>query len=122
MILLANKNTLYFPFKNTVKIYRHKLINHSLKIIFQIEQGKENGLKISAMLISMQSPMGTTVGNALEIKESIKCLYGKANKDLTETVCKLGKYFFSAYFLPYRTKVSMREIYEYTIVTCKNKL
>ncbi len=46
---------------------------------------------MSAMLTRMDDPIGQAVGNALEIKESIRCLNGDGPPDLEEVVCKLGR-------------------------------
>ncbi len=68
-----------------------KLINLTQLSYFQIEIGKGLGIKTTVMLTRMDDPIGQTVGNALEIKESIRCLNGEGPSDLEEVVCKLGR-------------------------------
>ena len=40
----------------------------------------------------MYNPLGTTVGNGLEIMEAVRCLSGNGAYDLNEIVCTLGEY------------------------------
>jgi len=48
------------------------------------------GVTTTAVLTCMENPIGRTIGNALEIKESIECLNGGGPADLRELVCELG--------------------------------
>ncbi|WP_025724797.1 thymidine phosphorylase [Acholeplasma granularum] len=52
-----------------------------------VEIGKKAGKKVSAILTSMEEPLGYKIGNALEIYESIETLEGHGPEDLTEIVC-----------------------------------
>ena len=56
----------------------------------QLEIGEGLGIKTSVMLTRMDDPIGQTVGNALEVKETIRCLNGDGPADLDEVVSKLG--------------------------------
>ena len=54
--------------------------------------GVSNGLGVStvAVLSSMDRPIGYSVGNSLEILESVETLLGRGPADLEELVCVLG--------------------------------
>lgn len=54
--------------------------------------GKQHGTKCVAVLTNMNQPLGNTVGNSLEIKESIEILQGKGPKDTTELTLVLGSH------------------------------
>src|SRR5690606_1247809 len=51
-----------------------------------VEIGKKAGKKVTAILTSMDEPLGHKIGNSLEIYEAIETLEGKGPKDLTEVV------------------------------------
>jgi len=46
----------------------------------------ESGVRTRALLTDMNSPLGTAVGNWLEVRESVQCLEGTGAKDLLELV------------------------------------
>ena len=48
-------------------------------------------IKAVALITSMDAPLGRTIGNSVEIAESISCLNGKGPEDLKELVCEEGK-------------------------------
>lgn len=48
------------------------------------------GLKTKTALTRMDAPIGRTIGNALEIAESVECLRGGGPADLAELVTSLG--------------------------------
>ena len=54
--------------------------------------GTSNGLGIStiAILSTMDSPIGNSVGNSVEILESVEAMCGRGPDDLEELVCVLG--------------------------------
>jgi len=52
--------------------------------------GKAGGKKVRAMLTAMDQPLGRTVGNALEVAESIACLRGEGPADVMEVTHTLG--------------------------------
>jgi thymidine phosphorylase len=56
----------------------------------QISTANKLGLKTKAVLTAMDVPIGNTVGNALEIAESIDCLRGKGPDDLRALVLALS--------------------------------
>jgi pyrimidine-nucleoside phosphorylase len=52
--------------------------------------GTEAGRKVTAFLSAMDRPLGTHVGNALEVAESIELLRGAGPADSRAVVCRLG--------------------------------
>ncbi len=48
------------------------------------------GIDTTAVLTTMDQPLGCAVGNAVEIVESVECLRGAGPADLEEVVCTLG--------------------------------
>lgn len=52
--------------------------------------GREMGREVSALLTDMSQPLGRTVGNALEIVESIEILRGEGPEDTTALTVELG--------------------------------
>ena len=44
---------------------------------------------MGATLMGMDAPLGRTIGNALEVREAIDVLFGRAPADLTECMCGL---------------------------------
>ncbi|MBA4067274.1 MAG: thymidine phosphorylase [Isosphaera sp.] len=49
-----------------------------------VRVGTANGLRVSAVLTGMDTPLGRNVGNALEVIESVETLKGNGPPDLTE--------------------------------------
>ena len=54
--------------------------------------GKQHGNECVAVVTNMNQPLGNTVGNSLEIMESIDILKGKGPKDTTELTLVLGSH------------------------------
>lgn len=52
--------------------------------------GKQAGLKCEAVISDMNQPLGSKIGNTLEIEETLDLLKGKEPKDLLELVLELG--------------------------------
>jgi len=52
--------------------------------------GRGMGKKVSALITDMEQPLGRTVGNALEVKESIETLQGHGPKDLESLSLELA--------------------------------
>jgi pyrimidine-nucleoside phosphorylase len=55
-----------------------------------VRVGTGAGLDVKAYLTHMDHPLGTTIGNALEIRESIEILRGEGPADSTELTLALG--------------------------------
>ncbi len=56
------------------------------------EIGKLSGKPVHAIVTGMDQPLGTHVGNALEVKEAIEVLSGKVKGDLLEVALLLGSH------------------------------
>ena len=52
--------------------------------------GKMFNKKVSAVISSMDQPLGNAIGNSLEVNEAIETLNGKGPKDLEETCIELA--------------------------------
>jgi len=59
---------------------------HSLK-----ENGERCGLRVSGLISRMEEPLGFTVGNYLEVIESLAILQGQMNSSLTELIMDLSR-------------------------------
>lgn len=55
-----------------------------------VETGRHLGLRMAALLTDMNQPLGGTVGNALEVAESIDILRGNGPADVTALTLELG--------------------------------
>jgi thymidine phosphorylase len=54
-----------------------------------VDLGEAHGVKTSALLTAMDTPLGVAAGNALEVDESIETLMGKGPPDLVEVTLAL---------------------------------
>lgn len=52
--------------------------------------GERTGRQVRAVLSSMEQPLGSAVGNALEIAEAIETLQGQGPPDFEEIICRLA--------------------------------
>lgn len=52
--------------------------------------GERTGRTVRAVLSSMEQPLGSAVGNALEIAEAIETLQGRGPKDFEQLICRLA--------------------------------
>ena len=60
--------------------------------ITMVRVGEVAGKPVVALVSSMDQPLGTHVGNALEVKEAIDILSGRAGGDLLDVSLMLGSY------------------------------
>ena len=63
-----------------------------------VEIGKRNGRRIAAVLTDMDTPLGTAIGNALEIQEAVEVLSGRLKNDLYEVSMVLAATLVSLAF------------------------
>ena len=54
-----------------------------------VRLGQAHGVKTSALLTDMDTPLGQTAGNALEVTEAVECLKGAGPPDLREVTLAL---------------------------------
>ncbi len=55
-----------------------------------VRVGTQAGVQVRALITDMDQPLGRTIGNALEVKESLEILQGKGPPDTTELTLALG--------------------------------
>ena len=60
-----------------------------------IKIGKKNNVEVVCMLTDMSQPLGNTIGNSLEVLESIEVLKGNGPKDLIALVIEIGSIMVS---------------------------
>ncbi|MGT2819366.1 pyrimidine-nucleoside phosphorylase [Streptococcus intermedius] len=56
-----------------------------------VDLGKAVGRRTTAVITDMSQPLGTSIGNRLEILEALDILRGKGREDVTEFICELGQ-------------------------------
>ena len=56
-----------------------------------VDLGNAVGRKTVAVLTDMSQPVGTSIGNRLEILEALEILEGKGREDVTEFICELAQ-------------------------------
>ena len=60
-----------------------------------VDLGKAVGRKTVAVLTDMSQPVGTSIGNRLEILEALDILQGKGREDVTHFICELAQLMLS---------------------------
>jgi thymidine phosphorylase len=55
-----------------------------------VQLGQDAGVKTSALLTDMSTPLGLKIGNALEVEESVEVLAGGGPKDVVEITIELA--------------------------------
>jgi len=61
-----------------------------------VNLGKEAGVTTSALVTDMSTPLGLTVGNALEVRESVEVLAGSGPADVVELTVALAREMLTA--------------------------
>ncbi len=56
-----------------------------------VELGSDAGVNTRAVLTDMSTPLGLTIGNALEVRESVEVLAGGGPEDVVELTCELAR-------------------------------
>lgn len=56
-----------------------------------VELGKAVGRRTTAVITDMSQPVGTSIGNRLEILEALEILQGKGREDVTYFICELAQ-------------------------------
>ncbi|MBO8186821.1 thymidine phosphorylase [Streptomyces spirodelae] len=65
-----------------------------------VELGHDHGVKTVALLTDMNTPLGLTAGNALEVRESVDVLAGGGPADVVELTLALAREMLDAAGLP----------------------
>ncbi|MEU7489287.1 thymidine phosphorylase [Streptomyces sp. NPDC042319] len=65
-----------------------------------VELGTDHGVRTSALLTNMATPLGLTAGNALEVRESVEVLAGGGPADVVELTLALAREMLTAAGLP----------------------
>ena len=60
-----------------------------------LEIGRRMGKQVAALITDMEQPLGRTVGNALEVQESIETLKGRGPKDLESLSIELAAWMLA---------------------------
>ena len=61
-----------------------------------VDLGTDHGVKTTALLTDMSTPLGRTVGNALEVRESLEVLAGGGPEDVVELTVALARELLTA--------------------------
>ncbi len=83
---------------------------------YMVEIGHSAGKKTAAFITDMAQPLGSAVGNALEVKEAINVLKGEGPEDITELSLQLSAYMV---FLGEKAK-TYEEAYQMVETNLKN--
>jgi len=60
-------------------------------IAIQVTVSKRQGMETTALLTKMDSPVGNTIGHALEVAEAVECLHGNGPRPLVDLTARLGQ-------------------------------
>ena len=62
-------------------------------VVCQMETGGRLGIRTTVILVRMDSVLGQSVGNALEVAEALECLGGHGSQALLDIVCTAGMFY-----------------------------
>ncbi|NLU72286.1 thymidine phosphorylase [Streptomyces sp. HNM0575] len=65
-----------------------------------VELGNDHGVRTRALITDMDTPLGATVGHALEVRESVEVLEGGGPADVVELTLALAREMLAAAGLP----------------------
>ncbi|GAA3190464.1 MULTISPECIES: thymidine phosphorylase [Streptomyces] len=65
-----------------------------------VELGTDHGVRTTALLTDMATPLGLTAGNALEVRESVEVLAGGGPRDVVDLTLALAREMLDAAGLP----------------------
>jgi thymidine phosphorylase len=68
-----------------------------------VRLGEAHGVHTTALLTRMQTPLGRTAGNALEVTESVQTLQGRGPADVTDLTVALAEEMLALVGLPHDT-------------------
>lgn len=63
---------------------------------YMLQISKQLGFKAGVFLTQHDNPLGRTIGNQIEIQETIECLHGDIPSDMKELVTKYGGYLLKS--------------------------
>lgn len=59
---------------------------------YMVQIAKMLGIKAAVFITNHDNPLGRTIGNQIEIEETVECLHGNVPSDLHELITKFGGY------------------------------
>ena len=90
--LAAGSDAIVLDVKSGSGALMHTLYDSIELAITMVRVGEVAGKPVVALVSSMDQPLGTHVGNALEVKEAIDILSGRAAGDLLDVSLMLGSH------------------------------
>jgi len=75
-----------------------------------VRVGSLAGMRVSALLTDMDTPIGLAIGNALETAEALEILHGRGPSDLRELTCALAVEMLRAAGLVKKKAQALRQI------------
>jgi thymidine phosphorylase len=75
-----------------------------------VELGTDAGVRTSALLTDMSTPLGLTAGNALEVRESVEVLAGGGPQDVVELTVALAREMLELGAVPGTARVDPADV------------
>ena len=76
---------------DTIPLIASSVMSKKIAAGAMVDLGKAVGRRTTAVITDMSQPLGTSIGNRLEILEALDILQGKGREDVTEFICELGQ-------------------------------